>query len=117
MWLLSQVCQCLSLNLHRNTVFVPSVLSWFDSRHSHLENFSECVCATDLTAALESAVHVAGVCALDRLLGLRAVAVLAEKVFGVLDSTLRRDRSWSDAVDNLGNSLNPVENVIAQPAK
>ena len=100
----------------RTTVFVPSVQSWFDCLHSHLENFSEVAGALELAAALEAAVGPRGLAALDRMVGFRVAATLTD-LSDLVDKTLKRDKSWAEALDNLGNSLNPTDNVIAQPTK
>ena len=47
-------------------MFVPSVQSWFDCRHSHLENFAETAGALNLTERVEDATGSTGLAALDR---------------------------------------------------
>ena len=50
---------------------------------------------------------------LDRLLGLQATSIL-QKIVGVMDTNVFKDRAWFDLLDNMSNSLNPIENVITQ---
>lgn len=62
---------------------------------------------------LESAIGTYGMSGLDRLLGLQATALL-QKIIGVMEATIFRDKGWIELLQNLSNSLNPIENVIAQ---
>jgi hypothetical protein len=68
---------------------------------------------TQLFGLLESAVGTFGLAGLDRLLGLQA-ATLLQQTIGLMDGNIFRDKSWIELLENLSNSLNPVENVIAQ---
>ena len=50
---------------------------------------------------------------LDRLLGLQAQTLL-EKIIGLMEANFFKDPAWIELLQNLSNSLNPIENVIAQ---
>ena len=50
---------------------------------------------------------------LDRLLGLQAQTWL-EKIIGLMEANFFKDPAWIELLQNLSNSLNPIENVIAQ---
>ena len=66
-----------------------------------------------LMPLLESAVGTFGLAGLDRLLGLKAVT-LVQNILALIETSVFRDKSWIEMLENLSNSLNPVENVIAQ---
>lgn len=71
---------------------------------------------TQLFPLMELAIGTLGLAGLDRLLGLQA-ATLVQKIVGTMEESVFKDKSWIELLDNLSNSLNPIENVIAQPAK
>ena len=50
---------------------------------------------------------------LDRLLGLQAQTLL-ERIIGLMEANFFKDPAWIELLQNLSNSLNPIENVIAQ---
>ena len=62
---------------------------------------------------MESAIGTFGMVGLDRLLGLQATALL-QKIIGVMEANFFKDPAWIELLQNLSNSLNPIENVIAQ---
>jgi len=68
---------------------------------------------TKLFPLIEKAVGTFGMSGLDRLLGLQATSIL-QKIVGVMDTNVFKDRAWFDLLDNMSNSLNPIENVITQ---
>ena len=77
-------------------------------------SFSEEVAnLTQLFPLVDSAVGTFGMTGLDRLLGLEATGIL-QKIIGVMEATIFKDRSWIELLENLSNSLNPIENVIGQ---
>ncbi len=69
-----------------------------------------------LMPLLESAVGSFGLAGLDRLLGLKAVT-LVQNILSLIEGSIFRDKSWIAMLENLSNSLNPVENIIAQVRK
>ena len=60
---------------------------------------------------LTEALGPCGLMAVDKLLGLKIESGL-QNLFGMLDKSVFRNRSWIDLLENLGNSLNPVINII-----
>ena len=62
---------------------------------------------------MESAIGTFGMVGLDRLLGLQAQNLL-QKIIGVMEANFFKDPAWIELLQNLSNSLNPIENVIAQ---
>ena len=68
---------------------------------------------TKLFPLLEKAIGTFGMTGLDRLLGLQATTVL-QKIVGVMETNVFKDKTWFDLLENMSNSLNPIENVIAQ---
>ena len=59
------------------------------------------------------AIGTFGMVGLDRLLGLQAQTLL-EKIIGLMEANFFKDPAWIELLLNLSNSLNPIENVIAQ---
>ena len=68
---------------------------------------------TQLFPLLEAAAGTFGMAGLDRLLGLQATSLL-QKIVGVMEATIFKDKAWIELLQNLSNSLNPIENIIAQ---
>ena len=91
------------------TVFLKMILFFFK-----LFLFSEEVASlTQLFPLLEAAAGTFGMAGLDRLLGLQATSLL-QKIVGVMEATIFKDKAWIELLQNLSNSLNPIENIIAQ---
>lgn len=91
-------------------MFVKALQTWYDSK-TH-----DPVASLDTFALAESALGPLGLSALSTVLACKIT-----KVLGSLDEALERNvfgrKSWSRNLSNLSNSLNPVVNVIAQPAR
>ena len=68
---------------------------------------------TKLFPLLENAIGTFGMTGLDRLIGLQSTTVL-QKIVGVMETNVFKDKTWFDLLENMSNSLNPIENVIAQ---
>ncbi|TRY73510.1 hypothetical protein TCAL_01553 [Tigriopus californicus] len=94
----------------RTTVYSNALCSWYD-----LKTKDE-VCSMGLFSLLEEAVGTIGLAGLDRLLGLKIVTCL-QNMIRYTEKTVFRDKSLIEMLENLGNSLNPTENVVAQPMK
>lgn len=94
----------------RTTVYSSALCSWYDLKTK------EEVCSMGLFSLLEEAVGTIGLAGLDRLLGLKIVTCL-QNMIRYIEKSIFRDKSLIEMLENLGNSLNPTENVIAQPTK
>lgn len=103
--------ELISVTSPKSTIFVPARQTWYDSRTQE-----ETTSLTKLFPLLEAAVGTFGLAGLDRLFGLKIVTLL-HNIVQLMETNVFRDKSWIDMLDNLANSLNPVENVIAQPMK
>ena len=90
-------------------------LHWFCSHNFTLTNYvsDEVASLTQWFPLLESAIGTFGMVGLDRLLGLQAQTLL-EKIIGLMEANFFKDPAWIELLQNLSNSLNPIENVIAQ---
>ena len=106
-------------------MLLPIIMSLFllwslkKTREIEFHNFSllaEVANLTKLFPLIEKAVGTFGMSGLDRLLGLQATSIL-QKIVGVMDTNVFKDRAWFDLLDNMSNSLNPIENVITQVRK
>merc|ERR1719210_1212299 len=91
----------------RMTIFVPVRQTWYDFKTQ-----AEVGNLTKLFPLLEKAIGTFGMTGLDRLLGLQATTVL-QKIVGVMETNVFKDKTWFDLLENMFNSLNPIENVIA----
>ena len=95
----------------KSTIFVPNRQSWYDYKTQ-----TEVCGLTQLFGLLQSAIGTFGMVGLDRLLGLQ-ISTLIQKLVAMMDVTIFKDKGWIELLDNFSNSLNPIENVIAQPFK
>ena len=93
------------------TIFVPARQSWYDYKSQ-----TEVCGVTQLFGLVQSAIGTFGMAGIDRLLGLQITALI-QKLVAMMDVTIFKDKSWIELLDNFSNSLNPIENVIAQPFK
>ena len=95
-------------------MLIKNLQGFVDSLPWTIVLFSEEVAnLTQLFPLVDSAVGTFGMTGLDRLLGLEATGIL-QKIIGVMEATIFKDRSWIELLENLSNSLNPIENVIGQ---
>ena len=98
----------LNLTSYKTTIFVPARQTWYDFKSQE-----QVVSLNALFPLLQSAIGTFGLAGIDRLLGLQITSLL-QKLMAVMDATIFKDKGWIDLLQNLSNSLNPVENTIAQ---
>eukprot|EP00095_Tigriopus_kingsejongensis_P005223 maker-scaffold585_size130225-snap-gene-0.19 protein:Tk05223 transcript:maker-scaffold585_size130225-snap-gene-0.19-mRNA-1 annotation:"Strumpellin" len=104
------VNEVITMTSPKTSVYVPYLGTWYDARSK------EEICSMSLFSMMEEAVGSFGLAGLDRLLGLKIVTCL-QNMIRYCEKAIFRDRGWIEMLENLGNSLNPTENVIAHPYK
>lgn len=94
----------------RLVFFLKPSQSWYDQK-TKVEMMSP-----KLFKVLFDAIRVCGMVGLDQILSLK-IQDHIDDLCKEMDKNIFRVKDWIQLLENLSNSLNPVENVIAQPSK